>query len=110
MRGNGWVLIDDPVYVTGEPASSPADGSQLRVKFLHAPHGGNWHPLTSWSHLLDVSAFGLDPAGPHTVNLMLHVANAAAVPALRLLTGAWWRPLAVAALFRLYPLRVESVA
>ena len=111
VRGNGWVLIDDPVYVTENPHVVTGLTGPNVAWFLHAPHGGNWHPLTSWSHLLDVSAFGLDPAGPHTVNLMLHVANALLLfLALRLLTGAWWRPLAVAALFALHPLRVESVA
>lgn len=111
VRGNGWVLIDDPIYVTENPHVATGLTPANLAWFLHVPHGGNWHPLTSWSHLLDVSAFGLDPAGPHTVNLLLHVANALLLFfALRVLTGAWWRSLAVAALFALHPLRVESVA
>lgn len=111
VRGNGWVLIDDPVYVTENPHVATGLTSTNLAWFLHAPHGGNWHPLTSWSHLLDVRLFGLDPAGPHTVNLLLHVVNALLLLwVLRRLTGAWWRSLAVAALFALHPLRVESVA
>ncbi|MBI5168140.1 MAG: tetratricopeptide repeat protein [Candidatus Eisenbacteria bacterium] len=111
VRGNGWVLIDDPIYVTENPHVATGHTRENLAWFLHAPHGGNWHPLTSWSHLLDVAAFGLDPAGPHFVNLALHVANALLLLfVLRRLTGAWWRSLAVAALFALHPLRVESVA
>ncbi|MBK7367257.1 MAG: hypothetical protein IPJ04_04895 [Candidatus Eisenbacteria bacterium] len=111
VRGNGWVLIDDPIYVTENPHVATGLTSTNLAWFLHAPHGGNWHPLTSWSHLLDVAAFGLDPAGPHMVNLLLHIANALLLLwVLRRLTGAWWRSLAVAALFALHPLRVESVA
>ncbi len=111
VRRNGWVLIDDPIYVTENPHVATGLTRDNLAWFLHAPHGGNWHPLTSWSHLLDVAAFGLDPAGPHFVNLALHVANALLLLfVLRRLTGAWWRSLAVAALFALHPLRVESVA
>lgn len=111
VRDNGWVLIDDPVYVTENPHVATGLTPANLAWFLHAPHGGNWHPLTSWSHLLDVRLFGLDPAGPHMVNLLLHVANALLLLwVLRRLTGAWWRSLAVAALFALHPLRVESVA
>ena len=38
--------------------------------------GANWHPLTWISHMLDCSLFGVDPAGPHLVNVALHAANA----------------------------------
>jgi len=79
--------------------------------FLHEPHGGNWHPLTSFSHMLDVQLFGLAPSGHHAVSLALHILNALLVLlVLFRLTGAWWRSLLVAGLFALHPLRVESVA
>jgi protein O-mannosyl-transferase len=71
----------------------------------------NWHPLTWLSHSLDVTLFGLNPAGPHYVNVLLHAAN---VVLLFLLleggTGMAWRSFAVAALFAVHPLNVESVA
>jgi len=62
--------------------------------------------------MLDVELFGLNPAAHHGVNLLLHLANTLLLLllALRSLTGAFWRSLAVAALFALHPLRVESVA
>jgi protein O-mannosyl-transferase len=108
---NGWVLVDDPDYVTQNPYVT--SGLTLRglLWFLHAPHGGNWHPLTSLSHMLDVQWFGLAPAGRHAVNLALHLLNVLLlVIVLHRFTGAWWRSLIVGALFGLHPLRVESVA
>jgi protein O-mannosyl-transferase len=108
---NGWVLIDDPAYVTQNPYVTSGVTLRGLQWFLHAPHGGNWHPLTSLSHMLDVEWFGLAPAGPHAVNLALHLLNVLLlVSVLHRFTGAWWRSLLVGALFGLHPLRVESVA
>jgi protein O-mannosyl-transferase len=71
----------------------------------------NWHPITWLSHCLDVSLFGMNPAGPHYVNALLHAANAALLfLLLEAATGLAWRSLAVAALFAVHPLNVESVA
>jgi cytochrome c-type biogenesis protein CcmH/NrfG len=71
----------------------------------------NWHPLTWLSHALDCELYGLNPAGHHVTNLVLHVLN---VMLLFLLlvraTGAAGRSLLVSALFALHPFNVESVA
>jgi tetratricopeptide (TPR) repeat protein len=108
---NGWVFYDDPRYVYENPHVNQGLRPGNALWFLSHAHGENWHPLTSWSHLLDVQLFGLEPAGPHAVNLALHVLNAVLlVLVLYRLTGGWWRSVAVGALFALHPLRVESVA
>ena len=108
---NGWVLIDDPGYVTENPYVNRGWSLEGVRWFLHAQHGGNWHPLTTWTHMLDVQLFGLEPAGHHAVSLALHLLNVLLlVIVLHRLTGAWWRSLLVGALFGLHPLRVESVA
>jgi tetratricopeptide (TPR) repeat protein len=108
---NGWILLDDPRYVYSNPhvvRGWTVDGARW---FLREPHGGNWHPLTSWSHMLDAQIFGLQPAGHHAVNLLLHTLNALLLLiVLHRLTGAWWRSVLVASFFALHPLRVESVA
>ena len=107
----GWVLWDDPDYVSNQPRVSHGLRLDSALWFLSHPHAANWHPLTSWSHMLDVQLFGLVPAGHHATSLFLHVLNAVLlVLVLFRLTGAWWRSLAVSALFALHPLRVESVA
>jgi tetratricopeptide (TPR) repeat protein len=108
---NGWVLWDDPDYVSNQPRVTGGLRLHDALWFLSHPHAANWHPLTSWSHMLDVQLFGVKPAGHHATSLLLHVLNATLLAlALFRLTGAWWRSLAVAALFALHPLRVESVA
>ncbi len=111
VAGADWILFDDPAYALRNPhvaGGLTLDG--FRWMFTH-PHGGNFHPLTTLSHMLDCEVFGLDPRGPHLVNLGLHVANALLVcTVLSAYTGAWWRSAFVAAFFALHPLRVESVA
>jgi tetratricopeptide (TPR) repeat protein len=108
---NGWIFYDDPRYVYENPHVNQGLKLSNALWFLAHAHGENWHPLTSWSHMLDVQLFGLQPAGPHAVNLALHVLNAVLlVLVLYRLTGGWWRSALVGALFALHPLRVESVA
>jgi tetratricopeptide (TPR) repeat protein len=108
---NGWVTFDDPRYVYENPYVNQGLRLGNVLWFLSHAHGENWHPLTSWSHMLDVQLFGLRPTGPHAVNLALHALNAVLlVLVLYRLTGGWWRSMVVGALFALHPLRVESVA
>jgi tetratricopeptide (TPR) repeat protein len=71
----------------------------------------NWHPLTWLSYMLDFELYGLDPAGFHATNVLLHAANATLV--FRVLcraTGRVWPCLLAAALFACHPLHVEVVA
>ena len=73
--------------------------------------GGNWHPLTVISHMLDCQLYGLKPAGHHFTNVLLHaIAVILLFLVLRRMTGTLWRSAFVAALFAIHPLHVESVA
>ena len=106
----GWILFDDTAYVVRNPHIARGLSLDGLAWMMQHPHGGNFHPLTSISHMLD-GVFGVDPRGPHLVNLALHTANALLVCiVLSRYTGAWWRSAIVAAFFALHPLRVESVA
>lgn len=70
-----------------------------------------WVPLTWISLMLDVSVFGMNPGAMHAMNALLHAANALLLFALlRRATGRFWQSAAVAALFAVHPLNVESVA
>src|SRR5512146_1284557 len=61
--------------------------------------------------MLDVQLFGMSAGAHHLVNVALHAANAALLLlVLHRLTGALGRSAAVAALFAVHPLHVESVA
>jgi Tfp pilus assembly protein PilF len=106
-----FVDFDDYQYVTRNPAM--ARGITLdAVRWAFTSfYASNWHPLTWLSHLLDVQIFGMHAGGHHLVGLLIHLANTLLLAHVLLrLTGAPWRSLAVAALFALHPLHVESVA
>ena len=109
--GNGFLTYDDSEYVTANPqVQGGLTWAGLRSAFS-TPTGGNWHPLTMLSHMLDCQLFGLKPWGHHLTSLLLHALNAVLLFALLCrLTGARWRSFFVAALFAVHPLRVESVA
>jgi len=112
VRHNAFVLFDDPGYVFENPwVGAGLSFERVVEAFALEQRMSNWHPLTWVSHMLDVSLFGLDPAGHHLMSVALHAANALLLLlALRALTGDLWRPALVAALFAAHPLRVESVA
>jgi tetratricopeptide (TPR) repeat protein len=108
---NGFISLDDPLYVS----SNPHVAKGMTVESLQWAWGSteaqNWHPLTWMSHLLDGQLFGSNPEGHHATNVLLHAANTLLLfLLLQKMTGARWRSFAVAALFGLHPLRVESVA
>lgn len=106
-----FLVFDDDMYVTANPLVM--GGLRARAVFdaFTGFYAGNWHPLTWVSHMLDVSLFGLVPAGHHATSALLHAANAVlAFLALAELTGTRWRAAFAAALFAVHPLRVESVA
>lgn len=109
--GHQFVNYDDPLYVT-ENAHIRAGSTWPGVlwAFTHV-HSQNWHPLTSMSHMLDCQLFGLQPGGPHFVNVLLHSAGVLLLfLLLEQMTGELWLSAFVAAIFAIHPLRVESVA
>ena len=109
--GYQFVNYDDQSYILENPhvlAGISIDG--VKWAFTHI-HSQNWHPLTTLTHMLDCSLYGINPAGPHAENVALHaIASALLFLVLRAMTGAVWRGAFVAALFAIHPLRVESVA
>ena len=111
VRHYGFINLDDPVYVTHNRhvrAGLSLDGI---VWAFTAPHAATWHPLTSVSHMLDCTLFGMNPGAHHLTNVALHVLNTLLLFGLLVrTTGRPWRSACVAALFGLHPLHVESVA
>ena len=102
---------DDDCYVTANPQVQKGLTWETFCWAWGHPVADNWHPLTVLSHVLVFQFCGLNPWGHHLANVLLHAANAALVCLwLRRTTGAVWKSLAVAALFAVHPLRVESVA
>ena len=108
---NDFIDFDDDVYVTLNMVVRQGLTLKGFIWAFDTFHAGNWHPLTWLSHMLDVDLFGLNPAGHHATNLVLHVLNSLLLcTVLYRLTGFLGRSMVVALLFALHPLHVESVA
>ncbi len=105
-----FVNYDDPIYTYEAPEIiAGLTWHGVVWAFTHA-HGGNWHPITTISHMFDCGVFGLRAGAHHFVNVLLHTsATIALFFVLRRLTGALWRSAFVTAVFAIHPLRVESV-
>ena len=106
-----FVNFDDDLYVY----NSPAIKAGLTVKGIAfafiSQHAGNWHPLTTVSHMLDCQLYGLNAGWHHATNVFLHIiAVLLLFQVLRKMTDAPWKSAVVAALFAVHPLHVESVA
>ena len=100
-------IWDDDKYVTANPLLTAADGLKRIWFSLDSP--SQYFPLVYTSFRFEHALWGLNPAGYHWVNILLHGVNAVLVwrllRALRV-PGAWL----AAALFALHPVQVESVA
>ncbi len=105
-----FVNYDDPTYTSENPAIVRGlSWSGVIWAFTHVL-AGNWHPLTTISHMFDCELFDLRAGAHHFVNVVLHALSAIGLfVSLRLLTGSLWRSGFVAAVFAVHPLRVESV-
>ena len=110
-RLHDFVNYDDTDYVYGNPVITQGLTWNGTVWAFTHRHAGNWHPLTTLSHMLDCQIYGLHPAGHHLTNVLLHAVTVILLfLLLGNLTGAFWRSAFVAAVFAIHPLRVESVA
>ena len=111
VRNHPFLHFDDSKYVTANPqVQGGLSWSTVEWAFT-TYYAANWHPLTWLSHALDCEMFGPDPAGPHEVNLLLHVVNLLLLFwVLERATGMAGRSAMVAGLFALHPINVETVA
>src|SRR5271165_4980573 len=106
-----FLNFDDNRYVTENPDVRDGLSWHSVAWAFQTSAEANWHPVTWLSHQLDCQVFGLNPAGPHTINVLLHTACAVLLfLILQSVTGMRGRSLMAAALFALHPINVESVA
>ena len=104
-------VFDDGIYVTKNTHVRTGLTEKSILWTFTATEGGNWHPVTWLSLLLDHDLYGLNAGGYHWTNLLLHIANSILLfLSLNHLTGAAYRSGFVAALFAVHPLHIESVA
>src|SRR6266446_6934749 len=106
-----FINYDDPLYVYDNAhVRAGLTWHGIAWAFTHV-HSQNWHPLTTISHMLDCSLFGLNPGAHHLVNVFWHSITALLLfILLQQITSRIWTSAFVAAIFAIHPLRVESVA
>jgi tetratricopeptide (TPR) repeat protein len=106
-----FVNYDDPDYVTRNPhVTQGLTGESVRWA-LTSGEAANWFPVTRLSHILDYQVFQMDSGGHHLMNVFFHACAALLLFLfLRKATCCLWPSAAVAFLFALHPLHVESVA
>jgi tetratricopeptide (TPR) repeat protein len=112
---NGFINADDPEFII-----RPFRGlgfSDIRGIFTHF-YFSNYVPLSLLSFSADFAIWGMNPAGYHLTNVLLHAANAGIFYLLCLELLSFdgesgddrWAAAAAALFFALHPLRVQSVA
>lgn len=107
---NSFVNLDDPDYITENPAIRSLSFENLK-KIFSTTTLTSYCPLTILSFALEYHFFGLSSTAIHLDNVLLHVLNGLLVFSLiRYLTRNDTLAFGTALLFTLHPLRVESVA
>lgn len=109
--GHDFINFDDDIYVYENARVSSGLTARSIAWAFTTFHATNWHPITWLSHQLDVSLFGMNAAGHHLINVVIHAANSVLVFFfLRALTGDLWKCAIAAGIFAVHPAHVESVA
>jgi tetratricopeptide (TPR) repeat protein len=105
-----FVGYDDPGYISHHPMVNQGLREAAIYWAWSAPHGGNWHPITTMSYMLDCTLFGVRAAPMHWENLGWHILNTLLVFLVwQRASRALWPSAFLAALFALHPTHVESV-
>jgi len=71
---NEFVNWDDDLYIINNTFIRLLDIDLFRRAFWGF-YASNWHPLTWLSHAVDYAIWGLNPAGHHLSNIILHAIN-----------------------------------
>ncbi|MFN0009476.1 MAG: tetratricopeptide repeat protein [Planctomycetota bacterium] len=111
VRQNDFINFDDGVYIVENPHVQEGFTAEAIAWAFNVGYSGNWHPLTWFSHTLDVMLYDLDPLGHHVTNVVIHAISAVLLfLLLARMTRAVGAAAFVAGVFALHPLHVESVA
>lgn len=106
-----FVNYDDHLHIRNNPIVSHGVSAQSLWWAFSSVYGANWCPLAWISHMLDVQLFGMNPGMHHLTSVVVHAVNSVLLfLLLSTMTGSVWRSAAVAGLFAVHPLHVESVA
>lgn len=108
---NSFISWDDNTYVFENEHLSKQLPDAIKYFFQLHYFLGSYTPLTMTVFALEMHTGGLDPQFFHTINILLHVVNAALVFGfIYLLSGRKkWVAAIVALLFGIHPMHAESV-
>lgn len=111
VKSFDFVNYDDDKFVTQN--NHVTTGLKLdNIKWAFTSiYASNWMPLTWISFMFDSSISDMNPAYFHLMNLLFHILNTALLfIVFGKMTGSIWKSAAIAVLFAIHPLHVESVA
>src|SRR5260221_6340426 len=98
---------DDKNYIQNNPELHSINLKEIFSSYVL----GNYHPLTMLSLAIEYHFWGLNEAGYHIINVLLHLLNIILVfYTIFLLSNKTGVALIVALLFGIHPMHVESVA
>src|SRR5213596_3929040 len=66
-----FVNFDDDLYVYNSPAIKAGLTLKGITFAVISQHAGNWHPLTTISHMVDCQLYGLNAGWHHATNVVL---------------------------------------
>lgn len=111
MTEHDFISLDDPVVLDNELISRGVSWEGIVWSIRNTSYYDYWHPLSWLSHMVDFELYGQNAGGHHLSALIIHLlAVVSLYAALSRLTRRPWPSLAVAALFAVHPVHVESVA
>ncbi len=103
LRHNDFINFDDGSYITENPHVKNGFTVDGFVWAFTTGYASNWHPLTWLSHMADCQLYGVNPAGHHITNLLLHIINVLLLfHVLRKMTDSIWPSAFVAVLFAIH--------
>jgi tetratricopeptide (TPR) repeat protein len=104
---NAFVNWDDDKYIQNNPLITSIDLKALFSTYVM----GNYHPFTMLAYAIEWQFFGLNAAGYHAVNLLLHLINVVLVfYVVFYLSNRTIVALIACLFFGIHPMHVESVA
>jgi protein O-mannosyl-transferase len=105
-----FINIDDDAYVYANRYVISGLNKVSLVWAFTAIHASNWHPLTTISHLIDCTLFGLNPNRMHIINLVIHLLNITLIFfLLKSINLKYYIIICITGIIALHPLNVESV-
>jgi tetratricopeptide (TPR) repeat protein len=108
----GFINYDDPLYITENPhVNTGLSLANLKWALTSTGDTNLWHPLTFFSHQLDVSLFGAKPGWHHAVNVLWHALATVFLflTALKLTKSTLWS-FFIGLIWAIHPEKVQSVA